>query len=284
MIELTEMINWLPQILFIFVLFGIVWITPADDSDYPAASWIKDLQDDKQDIDGAIALTGTDQWDKGANIPSAGTLVPGADGNYFHVTGTTGITAINATQSQPGTVICLVFDGILILTHHATDLILPSGANITTAAGDRAIFAEESANKWRCVVYQRADGTPLVGTPNALLKDGTVAATGTLQWDKGGDVASANTLAPGADGNYFDVTGITAILAINAAQSQPGTIICLHFDGILVLTHHATDLILPGGANITTAAGDEAIFVEYAADDWRCVCYIKASGLPIINP
>jgi hypothetical protein len=57
--------------------------------------------------------------------------------------------------------------------------------------------------------------------------------------------------------------------------------VTLHFDGILTLTHHATDLILPGGANITTAAGDEAIFREYAEGDWRCIAYTRASGLPL---
>jgi hypothetical protein len=50
----------------------------------------------------------------------------------------------------------------------------------------------------------------------------------------------------------------------------------------LTLTHHATDLILPGGANITTAAGDEAEFIEYAAGDYRCTSYSKASGEPVV--
>jgi hypothetical protein len=49
----------------------------------------------------------------------------------------------------------------------------------------------------------------------------------------------------------------------------------LHFDDVLTLTHHATDLILPGGANITTAAGDIGVFYEYAAGDWRCESYTK---------
>jgi hypothetical protein len=57
-----------------------------------------------------------------------------------------------------------------------------------------------------------------------------------------------------------------------------GTVIKLHFDGALTLTHHATDLILPGGVNITTAAGDEAEFVEYASGDWRCTSYFRAGG------
>ena len=61
-----------------------------------------------------------------------------------------------------------------------------------------------------------------------------------------------------------------------------GTVIKLHFDGALILTHHATNLILPGAANITTAAGDEAEFVEYAAGDYRCTSYTKADGTSVV--
>jgi hypothetical protein len=56
----------------------------------------------------------------------------------------------------------------------------------------------------------------------------------------------------------------------------------LHFDGALILTHHATDLVLPGAANITTAAGDEAEFVEYATGDYRCTSYTKADGTAVV--
>jgi hypothetical protein len=60
-----------------------------------------------------------------------------------------------------------------------------------------------------------------------------------------------------------------------------GSVIKLHFDGILTLTHHATDLFLPTEANITTAAGDEAEFIEYATGDWRCTNYRTANGQPL---
>jgi len=98
---------------------------------------------------------------------------------------------------------------------------------------------------------------------------------------KGSDVASASALVPPSDGDYFDVTGTTAITSINTQGI--GSIIRVHFDGILTLTHHATDLVLPGAANITTAAGDECLFIEYATGDWRCLSYTKASGFPIIT-
>jgi len=101
-----------------------------------------------------------------------------------------------------------------------------------------------------------------------------------IVYNIGPDIASATALSLPAYGNYSDVTGTTTITSI-AASGVLGTPLKLHFDGILTLTHNATDLILPGAANITTAAGDEAEFIEYAAGDWRCVSYSKANGLPL---
>src|SRR5690606_8572177 len=107
------------------------------------------------------------------------------------------------------------------------------------------------------------------------LRDVAQTFTKTQTWTKGTDVASATALSLG-DGNYFDITGTEAIESI--ATKGVGTVVKLHFDGALTLTHDAADLILPGGASITTAAGDEAEFVEYAAGDWRCTSYSRANG------
>ena len=107
------------------------------------------------------------------------------------------------------------------------------------------------------------------------------AFTKTQSWSKGADVASAAALPILTDGNYFDVTGTTTVTSINTLGI--GTVIKLHFDGTLTLTHHATNLILPSGANVTTAAGDEFEFVEYASGDWRCTGYVLASGSAIVD-
>lgn len=113
------------------------------------------------------------------------------------------------------------------------------------------------------------DSVPFLNTLNSY--------TAQQRWAKGADVASATALDIGTDGNYFDVTGTTTITSITD-MGGAGTVVILQFDGALTFTHHATDLILPGGANITTAAGDHAIMVNYASGDWRCVGYFKASG------
>lgn len=84
---------------------------------------------------------------------------------------------------------------------------------------------------------------------------------------KGADVASAAALNIGEDGWYFNVTGTTAITSIETRLA--GQIIILRFAAALTLTHHATDLILRGGGNVTTAAGDVFIFASEGSGDWR---------------
>lgn len=79
---------------------------------------------------------------------------------YVHVTGNTTITSLGTAQA--GARKRIAFDGALTLTHNATSLILPTGANITTAANDVAVFVSEGAGNWRCVAYSRASGQPLV--------------------------------------------------------------------------------------------------------------------------
>jgi len=101
-----------------------------------------------------------------------------------------------------------------------------------------------------------------------------------IQWSKGADVVSATALALLTDGNYFDVTGTVTVTSFNT--TAVGTQIKLHFDAACLLTHHVSDLILPSGANITTAAGDEAEFIEYASGDYRCTNYTRASGKAVI--
>lgn len=102
-----------------------------------------------------------------------------------------------------------------------------------------------------------------------------------IRWVKGSDIASATALPPGADGNAFDITGTITITSISTVGI--GTLILLHFDAILTLTHHATNLILPGGNNITTVAGDEGIFYEYDTGKWRCVSYLPPNVASAIH-
>ena len=119
------------------------------------------------------------------------------------------------------------------------------------------------------------DTSPQLGNP--LDCDGNQ-----IQWSKGADVASATALVLLTDGNYFDVTGTVTITSFNTTGG-PGTQIKLHFIAACTLTHNASDLKLPGGANILTAAGDTAEFIEYAAGDYICTSYTRASGKAVVG-
>lgn len=141
---------------------------------------------DHNEIYNLLKTTTAKEWitftHHGADIASAGTLTLGADGNYFHVTGTTGITAISTRID--GTLVILEFDGALTLTHNATSLILLGGVNVTTVAGDVFAFISEGSGNWREVDRRKiatatAPGfvpTPPNNTTTFLRGDATWAA------------------------------------------------------------------------------------------------------------
>jgi hypothetical protein len=87
------------------------------------------------------------------------------------------------------------------MTHHATNLDLPSEANITTAAGDVAVFQSTAANQVQCISYTRADGTPLVGGATATLgffeHTHTISSNLTISTDYNAISASPITIASG---------------------------------------------------------------------------------------
>lgn len=109
-------------------------------------------------LTGAGAPSGAGQslrWEqltRGADIPSAATIAIPLEGQLFAVTGSTAITAINATIA--GRLAYLKLDAGIVLTHSAS-LLMPSGVNVTTGADDIAVFVSVSAGVWRCVSYPR---------------------------------------------------------------------------------------------------------------------------------
>lgn len=115
--------------------------------------------------------------------------------------------------------------------------------------------------------YSREDHVHLLPTTVPRLATENVY-TESQVWSKGSDVASGATLALGA-GNIFDITGTTDITTITGIGV--GTIIILHFDGILTLTASAANIVLPGGEDIVTFAGYEVMLYEYVASDWRFI-------------
>lgn len=143
---------------------------------------------------------------KGADIASAGTTnLATATGNFVDVTGTTTITALGTAVA--GVERTVRFTGALTLTYNATSLILPTGANITTAAGDVARFRSLGSGNWVCVAYQRASGQALAA----------LAASPSIQ-----SVASSATVTPTFSNDQVNITAQAAGLTL---ANPTGTVV-----------------------------------------------------------
>jgi len=83
-----------------------------------------------------------------------------------------------------------------------------------------------------------------------------------LRESQGADVASANNLSLGTDGNAFEITGTTTINLISNTNWQNGSVIRLVFSSSLTVTNNAgtsgsnINILLAGGANFSATAND----------------------------
>lgn len=116
----------------------------------------------------------------------------------------------------------------------------------------------------------------LVSATNPAISADMVARKGTA-------VTSATTTNIwGIVGDYVHVTGTTTITSLGTAP-YAGAQRTVIFDGILTLTHNGTTLLLPGAANIQTAANDRVIVRADTTANMIVVKYERASGLPVVG-
>lgn len=107
------------------------------------------------------------------------------------------------------------------------------------------------------------DGDNYIRAAMAFIRQGDTKAS---------DVASASSVDLGAVvGRIVDVTGTTTITSFGTVAAGFWRIV--RFTGALTLTHNGTSLILPTGANITTAAGDCIIAVSLGSGNWLVTHY-----------
>jgi len=135
------------------------------------------------------------QMQKGGDIASASPTVIDTDGDYFICTGTTGFTTFTVAADRH---FFLEFSGVLTMTHGAGTLDLPSGANITTAAGDVGEFVSTASNVVTCVNYTRATGKALVASHTATVGTATmwIPAIAMVSPDtNGAELAASETTA-----------------------------------------------------------------------------------------
>ncbi|UST60795.1 hypothetical protein [Pseudomonas moraviensis] len=128
-------------------------------------------------------------------------------------------------------------------------------------------------------------GTGANNAPDALTNLGALPVaggkmTGALNEATVVTLASASTVNIGAAAsNIVSISGNTTITSLGVIAS--GARRTLRFTGSLVLTHNSSNLILPGGANITTLPGDSAEFLSFGSGSWACLDYSRANGKPI---
>ena len=174
----------------------------------------------------------------GADIAAAATLnLDTATGNFVHVTGTTTIAAITLTDGRQRTV---VFTGALTLTNGAS-LVLPGGNNITTAAGDIAVFVADGTTI-RCTDYCAATqpgARSLIGAGGRIrmmtITRNMTTATGSVSYTGLGFKPKAMIATGGVNGTnqgvvYCGVTdSLSGLAGSTGAYSTSGGVVSGNF-------------------------------------------------------
>lgn len=89
------------------------------------------------------------------------------------------------------------------------------------------------------------------------------------------DIDGSDILTLPTDGTVFAMSGTQDVDAI--AASTLNRVVFRH-SSARTFTHHATDLICPGGVNLVVASGDVTEWLQYASGDWICANVRKANG------
>ena len=84
--------------------------------------------------------------------------------------------------------------------------------------------------------------------------------------------------------SYQILDGIFRYICSNGLIcGEIGNVVKVRHSGAALLTHNGTSLILPGSANITTAAGDTYEAESLGSGNWVVRAYQKANGTAVVS-
>lgn len=233
----------------------------------------------KVNLDGLLPMLGLQLlFGDGTALLHGATVRQAQNGVLSHATAVGGtVDAIQVTMTPANTTLTLrerlrftstgantIVAPTLSKDGGVTNKTIKKGAGAALAVGDTGAAGYENEVEYN-------------GTDWILLNPVSVAEP--IQ-QKGANVASASTVTFLNDGDYVHITGTTTILDMDFTTARNGKSIRVQFDGILTLTNNATTLVLPGGADIATAAGDTAEFVQDNNDNIKCLWYTRAASAP----
>lgn len=148
-------------------------------------------------------------------------------------------------------------------------------ANVGGSAVDGLEWLDDSASLWLKKRYVNGDWA-VEGAYNAA--DSTWI--GIIGGGAPVSIASASTVDLGSVPQAnVTITGTTGVTGFGAGAAS-GVVKIIRFDDALTLTH-SSNLLVPGGFNLTTAANDRAIVTHLGSGAWEITQYTRASGVPI---
>lgn len=207
------------------------------------------------------------------SITATATLALADMGNAVVFTGSSA-----ATLNLPAVATAPLGAGWLVMNAGTAALTIdPSAAEAINGAATLTLQAGQSAmvvrvaSAWQAAILGgTATGLALLAASSATAAHDAISAPDV-------DVASAGTTDIGAaNSSNIRITGTTTITSFGTVAN--GVRRWIRFAAALTLTHNATSLILPGAANITTAAGDTAMAISLGSGNWVVVNYTRASG------